>query len=110
MSSVRRIKMCAGKVSFTNKNAALKVANKFDQTVYECPVCFCFHCTNLQNWREEFVPIAKYRALLKTHEQLLEASAKYKPEIERLGKLIHELNGTINGQKQTIKLLRKRLS
>lgn len=103
MAEFRRIKMCKGKVSFTNKTAALKVAEKHNQNVYECPVCFCFHCTSLQNWKDEFVPVAKYQALLKANEQLILASSKYKPEITRLGKIILEKNKTINLLRQKIK-------
>lgn len=63
-----RNKMCARKVSFRTKSVAQKVATKFNQRVYECPICFCFHTTNRENWKDEFVWRSEMELALKQQE------------------------------------------
>lgn len=41
-----RQKMCAKKMAFRTEGAALRVAEKFEHRVYECPICFCWHTTS----------------------------------------------------------------
>lgn len=84
---VKRLRMCKGKVSFTNKGAAVKAAEKHGQRVYECPVCFCFHCTKAEDWREEFVPVEKYQNVLKVNEHLQARQKK----LNVLRQLVHDL-------------------
>ena len=50
----RKERMCGPKLSFRTREKAEEVASKHGQRVYECPVCFCFHCTSKENWRDEF--------------------------------------------------------
>lgn len=52
---INRIKMCSKKISFTTKGKAEAVGLKFKQRVYECPICFCWHTTSKENWKDEFV-------------------------------------------------------
>lgn len=98
-ASVNRLKMCKNKVSFTSKQAALKVAEKHNQRVYECPVCFCYHCTKLEDWKSLFVPVEEYESL--------ERRCKIqKKKIERVGKLNYDLQTRINVLKSELKELR----
>lgn len=50
-----KTKMCKNKASFRSRERAEQVANNFGQRVYECPICFCFHCTSKENWQDEFL-------------------------------------------------------
>ena len=50
-----KLKMCSKKVSFNTKGKAEVVASKFNQRVYECPICFCWHTSSKENWKDEFV-------------------------------------------------------
>lgn len=38
--------MCDKKRSFETEARANKFARRFNQRVYECPICFCWHCTS----------------------------------------------------------------
>ena len=96
---INRIKMCKGKVSFTNAGAAKRVAEKHGQRVYECPVCFCFHCTSKADWRDEFVPIEQYRLIVQKLEDL---QKKYKEKTCRLG-------GEISNKNHIIKEMKKKM-
>jgi hypothetical protein len=98
-----RMKMCKDKVSFTNIAAAKRRAEKFGQRVYECPVCFCYHCTSLEKWQDEFVPIKKYQRAMKEAEQLPELRQR----VERYGRAIFEMNGRQARLKKEVKSCRK---
>lgn len=50
-----KLSMCGTKQSFRSRGAAEKIATKFNQRIYECPICFCWHCTKSQDWHDEFV-------------------------------------------------------
>src|SRR4051812_48359613 len=58
---VSRSKMCAKKGTFYSRQRAEASAAKWGQRVYECPICFCWHCTSKENWREEYVDAEKAR-------------------------------------------------
>lgn len=45
ISAFNRYLMCDRKKRYEQKKTALKMANKFDGSVYQCPVCDGFHCT-----------------------------------------------------------------
>lgn len=51
----RRTQMCSKKVSFRSRGKAEAIALQFGQRVYECPICFCWHCTNKADWRNEYI-------------------------------------------------------
>lgn len=55
MDPSKRKAMCGKKASFTNKGKADAIAAKFGQRVYECPICFCYHTTSKENWKDEYV-------------------------------------------------------
>lgn len=55
MTGRLRHSMCGTKAAFRTQKSAEKIAIKFHQRTYECPICFCWHCTSLENWRDEFV-------------------------------------------------------
>ncbi len=103
-ATVRKAKMCKSKLSFRTKAVASKVAAKHGQTVYECPICFCFHCTSKTSWRDEFVGIEEYN---KAVRELEEYRTKYKKERQRLGDEISKLHTIIQTKKQLIKELRE---
>lgn len=94
MSEYRRAKMCKNKTSFTSKGAALRVTEKYGQRVYECPVCFCFHCTSKSDWKEEFVPIEKYQNLNREYEKtlkILRGMSKVKQRLDEMRQLNFKL-------------------
>lgn len=84
MVEVRRAKMCKNKVSFTNKAAAIRAAERHNQNVYECPICFCFHCTSRQDWRDEFVPIEKFHNVMRELERIQKAHTSLKKVRQRM--------------------------
>ena len=43
--------MCYGKVPFRRKISAQRVAKKFNQRVYLCPLCYCWHNTSTRDWK-----------------------------------------------------------
>jgi hypothetical protein len=47
--------MCINKISFRNRDRAERSAAIYGQRIYECPICFCWHCTSKENWQDEFV-------------------------------------------------------
>lgn len=60
----KRSQMCKNKDSFWSRTRAEASAARWGQRVYECPVCFCWHCTSKENWRDEFVDAEKARRQL----------------------------------------------
>ena len=50
-----KAKMCRNKDSFYSRSRAEASAARWGQRVYECPICFCWHCTSKENWQDEFV-------------------------------------------------------
>lgn len=84
-----RARMCQSKASFWSKERAEKSAAKFGQRVYECPVCFCWHCTSLENWRDEFVDADTAKRKLAALEVTLrtEFNAKRKTLNARINEL-----------------------
>lgn len=86
----RRRKACVGKVAFHTYRTALCVAEKYNQTVYECPVCFCYHCTSLQNWRDEFVPVQKHQNVVKQLDAAIEKLSKLQGMKKINGDLLQE--------------------
>lgn len=92
-----RTKMCTNKVSFRCKEKAEAVAKQFGQRVYECPVCFCWHCTNKENWREEYVD-ADYMK-----QQMIYLERRMRNE---MNSKLHEKNVQISALHREIKNLR----
>lgn len=87
-----KAKMCKNKRSFHNKVAAEKVAERFGQRVYECPICFCFHCTSKENWQDEFLFADDAKAIIqmvvdhyeKRQEKLVARNQQLENEIKNL--------------------------
>lgn len=76
---VSRARMCLNKVSFRSKGKAEEVAAVHNQRVYECPICFCWHCTSKENWRDEYVDAGEHK------KQMAELERKLRTEFnERL--------------------------
>lgn len=101
-------KMCKQKVSFTNMKAALKVAEKHKQNVYECPICFCFHCTSHQNWMDDFVPKERFNNILEQNRVLQRQSGKKTEIFKRYRRYINELNVAIARLKKENKALKNK--
>ena len=101
--------MCKGKVSFQNIGAAKATAREYNQRVYECPVCFCYHCTSLEDWKDEFVPIEKYNELKKQYEILL-TKPTTTSKIERYKDLIWKQLQIIRQKNRKIKELNKKIN
>lgn len=116
---VTRIKMCKGKLSFHTISAAKKIAIKYDQRVYECPICFCYHTTSLEDWRQEFFrkeevekKLLEQKTLINNINQenasLKAKNSNYIKKIEELQKVITERNLAI--KVRNIVLVRHKLS
>lgn len=60
--------MCQNKVSFRTKATAESKAEKWGQRVYECPICFCWHCTSADDWKSEFVTVEEMGRRLRAQE------------------------------------------
>lgn len=69
MAKMNRKKMCTNKVSFFTKEKAEKAAKRWGQRVYECPVCFCWHTTAREAWKDEFITLDKLNKILSQKEQ-----------------------------------------
>ena len=102
-------KMCGKKVSFRTKAAAEKIQVKYpNQRIYECPICFCWHLTTLENWEYLYIDRYEHEKLMNLLKNEVECAAKnrlnvkYKAirhlnvqlhiENKRLRKLLHENN------------------
>lgn len=91
----QRQRMCSTKQSFPTRGMAQKVAEKFGQTVYECPICFCWHCTHLKSWRDEFV--RKDYMDRRLHQQESAIREELNSEIRELKRQIKCLNAGKGG-------------
>jgi hypothetical protein len=62
--------------------------------VYECPICFCWHCTSKENWRDEFVDAEKARKQLVQLESTLrnEFNKTLKEKNKRISDLEYALS------------------
>ena len=98
--------MCDNKRTFRSRHTAVQHAEKYNQKVYECPICFCFHCTTRENWRDEFVTIEKYNTLLVENEKLRKEGRN---KVAFLGKELAKKNEQIRLLKLKIKNLRNDL-
>lgn len=119
---MNRSKMCVRKVSFTNKAKARKIADKFDQRIYECPICFCWHTTAKEKWQDEFVRVEDHIVALKQQEskireELNEKNRKLSNEVFELHKRIKEKKKTnsskgsiMSDQEQINEILERRLA
>lgn len=74
----RKERMCGPKLSFRTRAKAQEIADKYGQRVYECPVCFCFHCTSKENWQDEF--ITKHMMDVEIMKVRTELNLKLKPK------------------------------
>lgn len=106
LPKINRAKMCKNKISFRSKAAALEKATKFNQRVYECPICFCWHTTSKENWEDLYVPIEKHQNLVRDTEKF---KVKAEQTLIRYGKTIRDLNQIIHDQNLEIKELKERL-
>lgn len=103
---ISRAKMCLNKVSFRSRGKAEAVALRFGQRVYECPICFCWHCTNKENWRDEFVDAEETRQKIAGLERkIISLENKIRAEYNIV---LREKNKEINALKQEVYYLRKR--
>lgn len=93
MAKIRE-KMCGKKASFQTKKAAELRASLFNQRVYECPICFCWHCTSKEDWRSEYYTESDVEK--KVNDAKAEANKKIKT-----------LNTSMNYLKKEIAELRK---
>jgi hypothetical protein len=77
---------CRSKVSFPSLIQAKRVADKFDQHVYECPVCFCWHTTSNPDWKSEYVKRSRMDALVNQTRgelnKIIKEKNKYISELE----------------------------
>jgi hypothetical protein len=80
---LRRNKMCNDKRTYINITQASRVAEKFNQNVYECPICFCYHTTDRSDWKQEFVSIEKHERLKKEYNNLHKNYMKLKELYEK---------------------------
>lgn len=71
-------RMCHDKVSFHTKRGAMAVAKKFNQRVYECPICFLWHTTSSENWESEYVTAKHMNKVITGIEN------SYKSQIEQM--------------------------
>lgn len=91
---------CYKKCSFRTQAKAQAVADKYDQRDYRCPICFCWHCTSLENWRDEFVSIEKYQSVHKEMEKAKDTARKENERRKRLSVKINELERVIKRLKK----------
>lgn len=103
VNRINRVKMCQNKVSFTNKATAIAKAEKYNQNVYECPICFCWHCTSREDWKDEFVTVEKYQSLIQHHERLLIQFKEAKTYKKRVHEAETELFRVMNLIKRILK-------
>lgn len=85
-----RKSMCDKKVSFRSKGKAEAVAAKFGQRIYECPICFCWHCTSKEDWQQEFVSTADLRRAVA--EARCEMAAKRNAKLKQLRQIVNCLH------------------
>ncbi|HZZ82019.1 MAG TPA: hypothetical protein VFE62_26200 [Gemmataceae bacterium] len=82
-------KMCGDKSTFYSKQRAVAHAAKYGQRVYECPICFCWHCTSKSNWRHEYVDAAQAKKDMQTLERKLRT--EYNTILNKKNRRINEL-------------------
>ena len=94
---------CQHKVSFNTKKKAALVAAKFGQRVYECPICFCWHCTKKERWEDEFVRVETHVVALSQQEsairgELNEKNRKLTQEVFELQQEVKKLKKLLHGR------------
>ena len=104
---INRSKMCYKKASFQTEKAAVKVAKEHNQNVYECPICFCWHCTSQENWQLEFIPIDKYNEIL---EQLEKLKTKHLEHKKNAGKTIFDLQQLVGDRGKKLREVEHQLN
>jgi len=82
--------MCLSKVSFRSKEKAQAVAAMHSQKVYECPICFCWHCTSKENWRNEYVDYQWHKKEMSEIERKLRT--EYNALLAKKNRRISELD------------------
>lgn len=92
-----RSKMCDKKGSFYSLARAETSAAKWGHRVYECPICFCWHCTSRDNWQDEFVDAEKARKQLIQLEATLRN--QFNKEIKAKNLRIMELEKALSQSK-----------
>lgn len=85
-----RKKVCTSKVSFRSKQKAMEWGKKWGQNIYECPVCFCWHLTSRENWRDEFIDADTAKRQLVALEMKLRT--EFNSKKKAMGKLISDLS------------------
>jgi len=83
----------------------MKVAKKFNQNTYCCPVCFCWHNTSCDKWQDEYVHIDKYNNLLKNYESLV--GSKNVGKKQRYIDMIYKQGKKLREYKRKIKELNR---
>ncbi len=104
-----RGKMCNYKLSFNTRKKAQVNADKHGQSVYECPVCYCWHCTSKENWRDEFVNVEEFNYILEKNKEILEKNKKMRDKLEALQADIQEKREERNNARNEVNLLRRQL-
>jgi len=90
---MRLSRTCGKKIAFRTIRVAQKHAEAFEQNVYKCPVCFCYHCTSEDNWRQDLYSKAQMQQM-ETNIRT-EVNAKFKDKLKEKNIKITELEKTI---------------
>jgi len=107
-------KMCKSKRSFRTLLEAERVAAKFEQRSYHCPICFTYHNTSKENWQDEFLyeeDVFKVlgelvRLYEKSVEKLTNDNLVLKNQISNIKSKNGHLEGSIKSLQNTIDQLR----
>lgn len=83
--------MCGNKVPFPTRKSAQRVADKYEQRVYNCPVCHCYHTTSKQDWKEEYIHESQLKNHINNATQVLRRDHKA---------YTSELKGTMESMRQ----------
>jgi hypothetical protein len=96
-----RKKVCSSKDSFRSKTKAEAIAKKWGQRVYECPVCFCWHCTSKENWKDEFIDADTAKRQLVALE--IRLRTEFNAKKKAMGKMISKLSWENSQLKKQLK-------
>lgn len=87
-------RMCGRKYAYPTEKSARKNAENFGQRVYKCPVCFCWHCTSLENWKHEYITVTKHETLIQQEKAIANKKIKVLKQrvflLERQLKIPHD--------------------
>ncbi len=92
-----KAKMCLNKKAYYTKQKAQIDADKYGLRIYECPICFCWHTTSKENWKDEFITNEAHEKALKTLENKIR---------RELNEIIKKRNTKINELELIVKRLK----